>query len=590
MGLPYTHPKFRPALFLFILIFILLPEVSRCQIDSTEIKLPLELYFETLETADSSEFANDFEYPFLLVLEEKEKSGYFENHHIEKKKAFIREYILRQDKNPILDVNHWFLEFAGRYDHAKDEFGIDDPPYFDMRGEYWIRYGEPWSRIEDSGGSKNMHLFKYYENIMRMIYTAMPIQGFFVKPNESWYYISDRNDFVVHFVKNGKWKKVERLEEALLDRRERNVTWQWMELIKERDALSPDYFAISEEVRKFEDSFKLIMVSPEGVRVPSEAQKVLSGPTPHYVMYSQREDVHKIEQSAQLRSIPEVDTEFEKLNRLDFYSDIAQFRGDSGNTIIETVILQPVEEILREWGDNLSDTVKIKFNYLIRDQELQVLNGFETEDTVLLSLFREIEYPNVIKKHSFSLPPDSIEYTYQVKENRKDILGFNQKQLKIRDFSGDELHISDIAFYYKPLTPGAEKILPLTELVKEEVSPYPFREIDLSEPLYIYFELYNLNSLFPSNSYEIEIKISTRESRDNIFKRSWNWIRRAKRTETSLKFKRSLDSDDAEELIVLNLNDLKKGDYDLWIFIRKGDEDDILAEAGKTITLSEKDG
>ncbi|MCP4727296.1 MAG: hypothetical protein GY863_19825, partial [bacterium] len=472
--------------------------------------------------------------------------------------------------------------------HAKDEFGIKDPPYFDERGEFWIRYGEPWSRFEDLGGSKNMHLFKYYENIMKLFYTAMPIQGFFVKPNESWYYINDKNNFVVHFVKNGKWRKAERLEEALLDRRERNVTWQWMELAKERDTLSPEYFAIGEEVRKFEDSFKLIMVGPEGVRVPSEAQKVISGPNPHFLMFTQREEAELSEKTARLRTVPDVDSGYEKINKLDFISDISQFRGESGKTLIETVILQPIEEIKIEWGGDLTDTVEIRCEYLLRSGDLQTHLKSGTKKIVNLTQMLEKDIPNVVMKYSYHFDPDSMEYTYQVEEGQKNIIGFRQTPLKIRDFTGDELLMSDLKLYYKPLNADVEEMLPLTEVKNEMLSPYPFSEVRSSEFLYLYFEMYNLNAFYPENSFEIEIDISSSTGKYNIFKKTWNWLRRARKTDTRVNLKRSVTENDSKELIALDLSSLRNGDYYLKVVIKGEDSEELLVESFKTIRISDR--
>ncbi|MCP4726705.1 MAG: GWxTD domain-containing protein, partial [bacterium] len=162
MGLPDSHPEIKSAIFSLIIIFLLIiPNPSRCQTDSTEIILPQEIYFDALEAADSLKFAVGFEYPFVLILSREESAEYEDLKGITPKKKYIKDYIRRKDRNPLQRVNHWFLEFEDRCNHAKDEFGIKDPPYFDERGEFWIRYGEPWSRFEDLGGSKNMHLFKY---------------------------------------------------------------------------------------------------------------------------------------------------------------------------------------------------------------------------------------------------------------------------------------------------------------------------------------------------------------------------------------------------------------------------------------------
>ncbi|MFC1492998.1 GWxTD domain-containing protein [candidate division KSB1 bacterium] len=587
MGLPDSHPEIKPAIFFIVLLYLLIiPCSSRCQTDSTEIILSHEVYFADLEEADSLKFAVEFEYPFVLILTGEEKKDYESLQGIGTKKKYIIDYILRKDRNPLLDVNHWFLEFAGRYEHARDEFGTKVPPYFDDRGEYWIRYGEPWSRFEDSGGSKNMHLFKYYENIMRLFYSAMPIQGFFVKPNESWYYISDKNNFVVHFVKNGRWKKVERLEEALLDRRERNVTWQWMELVKERDALSPEYFAMGEEVRKFEDSFKLIMVTPQGVRVPSEAQSIISGPNPHFLMFTQREDAESSEKSARRRTVPDVDSGYDKINRLDFYSDISQFRGDSGKTAVKTVILQPIEEIRKEWDDDLADTVEISYEYLLRSGDLITQYRSGTKDTVNLSRMLENNVPNIVTINSFIIHPDSLEYTYQLKEGKKDIIGFRQAPLMIRDLSGDELLMSDLMLYYKPPNAGIAEFFPLTEVKDERLSPYPFPEIRPSESLYLYFELYNLNTFYPENSFEIGIDISSTGGKYNIFKKTWNWLRRAKKTDIGVNYKRTVTENDSKELIVLDLGDLRSGEYNLIVIIKDSEGEKIQAESGKVIRIS----
>ncbi len=254
----------------YVIIFFLFsnPAISQ-EVDWWEANKPETKYLTQLALADSMQFLNEFEYPFRLVLSREEKKDYSKIVSQLDRKFYIRNYIKNHDQNPLLPVNYWLLEFLGRYEYARQEFGIEEPPYFDVRGEFYIKYGKPWRRFEDLGGYKESWYIKFRSNpgirnpaVERLLglgfYSggiAQPMEtAFKVRQNESWSYHDDNNIFFIHFMKEGKnWIHIDRLEKVMVDGRSSKRRLHWIDLIKERQGIGGLYTMMNEEIEWMEE-------------------------------------------------------------------------------------------------------------------------------------------------------------------------------------------------------------------------------------------------------------------------------------------------------------------------------------------------
>jgi GWxTD domain-containing protein len=151
--------QFRPSCFRSRSLFVLVSAASHFflpgnslsglrQENFWEATTSEKQYFVTLAAADSLAFQREFENPFVLLLDAEQKEEYFKLHSPEKRKAFMRAYWKSHNPDPLLPENDWLLDFIRRCSYVTENFPSPQPPYFDDRGKYYLRYGKPWYRYQ----------------------------------------------------------------------------------------------------------------------------------------------------------------------------------------------------------------------------------------------------------------------------------------------------------------------------------------------------------------------------------------------------------------------------------------------------------
>ena len=116
-------------------------------------------YFKAMASVDDETFQRKFEYPFLALLNDAQRA-YYENlsNRIEKER-FIQLYWKKNNPNPLLPENERLNLFLGRCTHVQIHFPSSQPPYYDDRGKYFLKYGKPQQRFEQEAGSKHVQFF-----------------------------------------------------------------------------------------------------------------------------------------------------------------------------------------------------------------------------------------------------------------------------------------------------------------------------------------------------------------------------------------------------------------------------------------------
>lgn len=119
-------------------------------------------YFANLTAAGVDDFEKDFEFPFLLILDDADRRNYEALTSLTARKSFIKTYWRRLNPNPISPHNEFLAQFISRVDFVRSNFPKPTAPFFDDRGKYFIKYGEPSFRFVDKGGTKQMDYDTYH--------------------------------------------------------------------------------------------------------------------------------------------------------------------------------------------------------------------------------------------------------------------------------------------------------------------------------------------------------------------------------------------------------------------------------------------
>ncbi|MCP4725849.1 MAG: GWxTD domain-containing protein [bacterium] len=605
---------------IFFIIFFSYTAYSQ-EFDWWEANKPETLYLTQLALADSMRFLNEFEYPFILVLSNDENGEYSKIVSQYDKKFYIRDYLKRHDENPLLPVNYWLLEYLGRYEHVRREFATEEPPYFDVRGEFYIKYGKPWRRFEDKGGYKESWFIKYRSNPGIRSQTVINENGYATKvknsklegllgiglgsgiaqsaesgfkimQNESWAYYDDKNNFFVHFAKDGKtWKHIDRLDKVMVDRRGSKLRLHWVDLVKERDMLGGLYSMMYDEIEWMEDLFKdVLTLSTNQVEdavdfiMPDNARQSMLNFAPGGSVDNLKTQEEYSEKAYLARAVPNVSTRFDELSQLDFDYNISQFRNPDGRTRIELQLLAPINDMLRQRPNvNLPDSIAVEFQFLARNENFDQLFNVPLSASFEYQKVLDAGLPNAVSTVTFPVKPMKGDLTMQVKDPVSLKMGYKKVPFNVRDFSGKSLAVSDIQFYMQPQNDLQRELLPIIEVGEFEVTPYPYTDFASLLPITCYFEIYNIMNAGIISEYDIDISVTRIEL--SLFERLKKLLRKPEGYTMSLERTRQVDGNDASELLEFDISNLRKGRYVLEVTITDKLNKEITAKSSRTIKI-----
>jgi len=568
---------------------------------------PETKWFKALDEADTTKFHEEFEYPFLLVLDKTEREHYNGIGTLPGRKGFIRRYIKSRNQNPLYAVNYWFLEYIGRYEHARDEFASKEFPYFDIRGEYWIKFGKPDGRFEDPGGIKKSkalsHEVEYRSgssNIQQgtfqpfvQIYSLqgqrIPETYYSVRTNESWNYYNDGQNFTVHFMKEGNdWIVIDRLDKALNTSGETNKIWGWMELVKERDTISNEYMTLANDIIRTENILSETVVKVQHrlsgefeLEIPGNISNGFSKTHLYGNMDVKKNNVENIELAALRKVEPNIADRFTDQNELEIDYTTAQFRGENGKTRIELTAFTPIRDLLdKRTRQDESDSISAAVQVVVRDSMFAQLALAEAEHVIGKSAAEQAGIGSVIGCCSVNAAPQTGDMTVQMQDNFSRNRGFRQQLLEIRDFTGNKPMISDIVLYAE----RKEDIpLPSRHIEGIDVAPYPHNELKREELVLCYFELYNMNAPGFGPMYEIELKTDSKKSRFGFIKKLFGG---SGKVQISISQTRTIYDNDSKELIGIDISKLTPGEYTFTVTVKSQGQKNVLLSSERKIVIA----
>ncbi len=442
--------------------------------------------------------------------------------------AYWMNYWRSRDPDPKTTVNERLLEHFIRIAYARIEFGKDKWPW-DARGSIYVRYGEP-----DIRSGKN------------------------------------RIDS----------------SEALLD--------EWDFFIKHRDlhielgllrpSFWPGFYSIRDETVTSKNPLRGIGVTGGatdekwfytdiGLFIQFD-DPVMSG---RYLIADVPfgADLNKCQEvsDAMERHIPVISEEEDKIETFDPLQSAVTFRGEGGRTEMEYAIgLLP---------DHIGPFRSITGEYVYIEARIDLFTpewqpaGEATEQIRVFAARPQFEIRgNPVLVHSVTLSADPGDYLVSVlvMEPETGVRATVEEEMTFPDYSGDDLMISDIlpAARISEVGPGRSGRFIRGDL---EVIPLPGRTLGRDQPLFIYFEIYNLlRDRFGGTRYRIEYAVSESTSDDGSLKRLFQGLGamvgiRGRRSVLSSVFNRTGVQNDERNHLEIDLSALPHGIYDLMVTI-----------------------
>jgi GWxTD domain-containing protein len=525
-------------------------------------------YFKALRSAQDSVFRWQYEYPFLLLLNDEQKQAYLNLASQEERKAFIEFYWKASNPNPLLAENDWLMEFIRRFRFVREHFATTTPPYFDDRGRYYIKYGKPVVRYEDPGGPRWVAFWG--RNNPRASYTVVP--------NETWSYQNISPDFIVHFMRRGKtFQEIPSLREVIVERGRQLLAWRWSDLVKSRAPVSPTLGQAAMRIQEVESAVLHARLSRRKGLLRGQVE------TPHERLYKIAKENEDRVARATSEAPPAAHDPIKAMNRVRFQDVIAQFRGPNGTTRVEIAFLAPLKKnLVKRLDQVLADTLAIEYASLLRDQNYDPVISKREVRQVPLGLTVTEDLPNAVGYLSFLSSPGEAELTLQVRDLRRDRMGFRRQPLSIRDFNGGDLTMSDIMLFSEVMDEDQERILPLVERESLKLSPYPYSKVKKSLPLFCYFEVYNVGS---TDAYEVEYKIESLQGGVGLVKKLARWITGPPEGSVRVRYDRPVSGDATQELISVDLRNVPNDTYRLEVTVTSKEDRSAKAFASRRIEV-----
>ncbi|MFX0140323.1 MAG: GWxTD domain-containing protein [Candidatus Hodarchaeota archaeon] len=574
-------------LFLFTIHFLLIHSSgSFAQQKNSDAISSEQQYFDSLFASDEHSFQRNFELPFLLLLDGDQEKSFLEIDSLSGRKLFIASYWKKNNPDPILYENDWLLDFIGRCNYVKENFACSEPPFFDDRGKYYLKYGAPANRFRDSGGRKTVRLFtdKRIHQYIGQLYSGFrPSQYYWVYPNESWVYRNIAQDFIIHFIKESTvFREVNSLTKALSTGIGKNVAWYWNDMIQTRAYLTPTLTRVANELLHYEH--ELLFGAYTG-RSSATKNSLL----PHKRIVNQK-TLFEAEVFRNRRNPPlTIHYPITAVNTLNFINDIAQFRGRGDSTRVEILFLAPFKNnIFHRQSFEELDTISIEFQTLMRDSLYNPLA--QTRD--ILSYPKKLinleSHQNAVSDLVFLATPQRGDLTLQIKQMAEGRVGYEKKPITIRDFTSHDLMISDIQFFREATPADDTHFIPIHEKNSIKVIPYPYLAIRKTLPVFCYFEIYNIKTAGIDTEFEITLKVLSEKQRKGIFKKFFKWLTGSKQVFISIVQPRSVTDDNIKELIAIDFRKLTKGDYRLEITVTDPRNKSTSTTAQKQIVVSDE--
>jgi GWxTD domain-containing protein len=173
---------------------------------------------------------------------------------------------------------------------------------------------------------------------------------------------------------------------------------------------------------------------------------------------------------------------------LNFYYDLAEFRGGDGQTQVEIYYGIPPEQVKAEESAD-SSFIHVQLAVALAAEGhttiYRTAEEFVYQSGGVLDKSRGAFVPEVLTTH---VPPGLYEVQVQMKDMISGRTGIYRQDLQIDDYRPSELQISDIELASSVATAGSERFK------KDDVwiIPMPTRSYAMEQNVFAYFEIYNL--------------------------------------------------------------------------------------------------
>ncbi|RMF63195.1 MAG: GWxTD domain-containing protein [Calditrichaeota bacterium] len=423
------------------------------------------------------------------------------------KRAFFRAFWAKRDPTPAAPVNVRAMEHFRRMVYAEKRYWDDD-----LR-----TWADNPDRVSQLRFPRAYYLNEVFSD-RGLIYirhgepdeTALTGDGGVVK-NESWHYFQreDRPELIFHFLgRHWRLAPVITSPAMLADRQGWSITM---------DRLA--------RARSINDASGLV----------------------HEMAIESEDDVYTALSS-------DAHTWDKSLEELDMSHYWSFFRGDSGRSRLELYVGIRVDSIT---ADRLVDR-----GATIHDADFRLLHKVYEPAPIQLQKpwLRYKRY--YIRRYTFSLAPGTYHLGFYAQQEVPPKVGGGTFEIDVPDFSGEGLGMSDLKLAYasSPEKKGEQ------ESAEQTLIPNPSRKYSTSEPVVVYYEVYNLHK---DDGGETSFRVQNKIIRAGKKKKILALFNKSKGGKNSISVDetRTGSRSDWRDVVRFDVSRLEKGHYQLGVKI-----------------------
>ena len=455
------------------------------------------------------------------------------------KLEFLKIFWLKRDPNPLDPVNQRLLEHYKRLIFARSNFSKSLSPWYDDRGQTYIRLGKPDIR-----------------------YIGRTAEA--VKENESWVYDRIKSGLYFDFIElNGSYKLGSLFDALNMSSRASSM----VEIFNERSHINPYYQRMADRIKTQTDvvhdraveAFNNTVSTKPGEGSESHLNAVDRSSFASTFLntnnYSQ-DYLANIEYSKKQNFIFDVGAPHLPMN-CNFASFRSVNKKDSRLEFYYTVpfkVLNFAPSITQVDKFNTS----IKLHMKLYDLKYNEVKSVE-RDFDISAFGKETTSHFFLDQFDAHITPGKYIAAVEMRNNEKDRVGIYQFVLNVRDYNSDSLLVSDIEIaQYVDQTLTKDKYLKPQSNLK--VVPNPAAGLVNTKPLTIYYEIYNLaKNADNRTSYQVSYSIKMLESNQSFLSSVAGVFTGKKEASTSSVTVKEGKSVNEKEYIAFDIADLPTG-------------------------------
>ncbi|MDZ7362803.1 MAG: GWxTD domain-containing protein [candidate division KSB1 bacterium] len=589
----------RTALFAALVLLFWFPPGFPLYSQDDPFPLSAEAYLHRLQTAGADTLREEYEAEFVILLEENERKVY-QALSLPQRRDYIALYWRLRDPDPFTPVNERLEEHLRRRVHAREQFHLDKPPYFDDRGKIYLKYGRPKFRYIDPGGV-NMTITQDLSllvpdggfapeqvvfdstGIRRISQTnpphpwertaaMLPPGSVSVLANETWSYDHIHPGLVFNFVQQGQhFKQTPDLRSAINGGRMQHRLLQAAALYLQRQTISPAYFELARDLETIGQEMRSPTGGISSQRVEDKIYRAVTQTTSDV-----KQAMHEAPPEAFIYKV--------KTEALPFVADIAQFRGEQNQTRVAIGFGVNLGEIGMAADSSGNWLSRVNYAYVLHNHLGETLARANQQQIIPMAASGAASVLGSVGVMEFHCGPGVYILSLQAAAANGVYKSLSRLPFTVRDFRGSQLMLSDIQFFLQ-IAVAASSADAAREAATKPVL-YPFGVALKSLPLLISFEIYNLTAIGLDKNYQIDYRIAEVKRDQNLLSKLSQPFSKQDEISITISEIRTVTQPMARESLSLSLEKLRPGSYQLDITVRAVDNAAILAKAAKQFVLA----